>query len=186
MKKLLSAVFSTAALTTLAVGMTAMPAVAVPPPQPPPLNVLLPAGQGCPDFALRVKESGGTYQAKEVKNRDGSITTVVTRTGVTVTYTRYKSLARRDGIRYVFVKAIPVPTRRSVVRDTPPAKDSSTVYRVAEGDNGLILFPNDKPAGPSATQYYGRIEYTFVPATGFTVLKKVQAAARDMCAELRR
>jgi hypothetical protein len=52
------------------------------------------------------------------------------------------------------------------------------------GHNGLILFPTDIPAGPTTTQYIGRIVYTVNPTTGVFTLLSTTGQETDICAEL--
>jgi hypothetical protein len=54
----------------------------------------------------------------------------------------------------------------------------------ATGHNGLILFPDDVPAGPTTTQYNGRIVYTYNTVTGFIEVLETSGKATDICAEL--
>jgi hypothetical protein len=53
----------------------------------------------------------------------------------------------------------------------------------ATGHNGLILFPSDVPAGPTATQYTGQIVYT-IDAEGIFTLVSTSGQATDICAAL--
>ena len=54
----------------------------------------------------------------------------------------------------------------------------------ATGHNGLILFPSDIPAGPTATQYTGKIVYTVDNATGIFTLVSASNKGTDVCAAL--
>ena len=53
----------------------------------------------------------------------------------------------------------------------------------ATGHNGLILFPTDSPAGPTATQYTGKIVYTVDEAGNFTLVS-ASGKSTDICAAL--
>ena len=59
-----------------------------------------------------------------------------------------------------------------------------TMTFTATGHNGLVLFPSDVPAGPSTTQYIGRIVYHVDPMTGVFTLLQESNNQRDVCAEL--
>ena len=62
---------------------------------------------------------------------------------------------------------------------------NNSVARVtATGCNGLILYPSDVPAGPSATAYRGRIVYTVDLATGIFTLVSAIGPSVDVCDEL--
>jgi hypothetical protein len=54
---------------------------------------------------------------------------------------------------------------------------------VNRGQNVLILFPTDVPAGPTTTLYYGRITFT-VDAQGVYTLGSTSGPAIDLCAAL--
>ena len=51
------------------------------------------------------------------------------------------------------------------------------------GNNVLIMFPSDVPAGPSTTLYVGRVVYT-VDAGGVFTLVSTSGRATDLCAAL--
>jgi len=51
------------------------------------------------------------------------------------------------------------------------------------GHNVLILFPSDVPAGPSTTQYVGRVVFT-VDASGVYRLQSASGTSTDLCALL--
>ena len=75
-----------------------------------------------------------------------------------------------------------IRTDGSVSRTTVNPDGILTV--AATGHNGLILFPTDLPAGPTTTQYIGRIVYNIDPATGAFTLISTSGQSRDICAEL--
>jgi hypothetical protein len=78
--------------------------------------------------------------------------------------------------------SVSIKTSGSVTSAVP--LDGATETRTATGHNGLILFPGDVPAGPTTTQYNGRIVYTFNPLTGFVEVIETSGKATDICAEL--
>jgi len=69
----------------------------------------------------------------------------------------------------------------AVERDTLNADGSVT--SVITGHNVLILFPTDVPAGPSTTQYVGRVVFT-VDTNGTFTLQSVSGISTDICAAL--
>jgi len=68
---------------------TAQPALAAPPtPVPPPPDLILPAGTGCPGFALNISWSGGNLHTKEFKDRNGELVRIISAgKGFDITYT---------------------------------------------------------------------------------------------------
>jgi hypothetical protein len=54
----------------------------------------------------------------------------------------------------------------------------------ANGENTLILFSSDVPAGPSTTLYEGRITYTVDPSTGVFTLVNASGTHLDICGSL--
>ena len=67
---------------------------------------------------------------------------------------------------------------------TPLPVNNGVATVTATGCNGLILYPSDVPAGPSATAYRGRIVYTVDLATGIFPLVSAGAPSVDVCDEL--
>ena len=177
-RKALPIILSAAVCATVGIGLTAAPAVAKPPPRPDPLTTVLAPGQGCPGFWLGVKEEGGTKDVRVVRDSSGTvIETVTTRTGVVVTYSNFGSKKKAKKAE----KQVIINTPRSVLTIRP----EGTIERwIAEGSNGLVLFPTDIPAGPSTSHYEGKIEYTVDTTTGVFTLTSVNASKRDICAEL--
>jgi hypothetical protein len=74
-----------------------------------------------------------------------------------------------------------VTSSGSVTQTTFNPDGSQTV--VSTGHNVVILFPSDVPAGPSTTQYVGRLVYTVSPSGVFTV-QSFSGTSTDICAEL--
>jgi hypothetical protein len=131
-----------------------------------------PEGQACPDFALRVTGTGGNLHSKEFVDRHGNLVRTITAgKGVLLTYTNLETGT-----------SVTVRTDGSVtqIRENPDGTQTWT----ATGHNGLILFPTDIPAGPTTTQYIGRIVFNVDPATGIFTLLRTSGSQRDICAEL--
>jgi hypothetical protein len=76
---------------------------------------------------------------------------------------------------------VELPSNGSVSRTTINADGSTTVQ--ATGNNVLILFPTDIPAGPSTTLYRGRLVYT-VDANGVFTVQSTSGPTTDICALL--
>jgi hypothetical protein len=83
--------------------------------------------------------------------------------------------------RHLTPTSVSIKTSGSV---TSAVRDGVTETRTATGHNGLILFPDDVPAGPTTTQYNGRIVYTYNTVTGFIEVLETSGKATDICAEL--
>jgi len=152
--------------------MAAAPASAADP-------LILPVGQGCPDFNLGISASGGNLHTKTFLDKDGNVVRmIVAGKGVVLTYTNYGT----DPSVPVAVKSVTIRTDGSVSQTRINPDGTQTVS--ATGHNGLIMFPTDVPAGPSATQYIGRIVYNVDPVTGVFTLVSTAGSKRDICAEL--
>jgi hypothetical protein len=65
---------------------------------------------------------------------------------------------------------ITLPSNGSVMKTTFNADGTRTVQ--ATGNNVVILFPTDTPAGPSTKLYTGRIVYTVAPAKSLYYAKQ--------------
>lgn len=79
-------------------------------------------------------------------------------------------------------ESVTVKTAGSVMKTVNNPDGTQTV--TGTGHNGLILFPTDIPAGPTTTQYIGRIVYNVDPATGVFRLVSTTGQEMDICAEL--
>ena len=75
-------------------------------------------------------------------------------------------------------KEITLPSNGSVMKTTFTSSDTRTVQ--ATGNNIVILFPTDTPAGPSTKLYTGRIVYTVAPGEVFTV-QSTSGRTTDIC-----
>jgi len=167
----------TAALPALML-TAASPAMAQSPCDP--LAGCVPAGLGCPDFNLGLAGTGGNLHYKEFRHKNGNLVrTLSAGKGVLLTYTNYGP----DPDNPVAGKSISIRTDGSVTSTRFNPDGTYTV--TATGHNGLIMFPSDVPAGPTATQYTGRFVYTVDPNTGvFTLDPRTSGTQRDICAEL--
>jgi hypothetical protein len=142
-------------------------------------DFILPVGTGCPEFNLGVGSTGGNLVTREFVDKDGNVVrTLVAGKGVDVTYTNYGT----DPQNPVAGESVTIKTAGSVTRTVNNPDGTQTV--TATGHNGLILFPSDVPAGPTTTQYIGRIVYTVDPATGVFTLISTSGQQRNICAEL--
>jgi hypothetical protein len=135
-------------------------------------DLMLPAGTACQDFDLELVSTGGNLHMKTFTDKDGNdVRFLSAGKGVLLTYINLNS-----------GKFVKIRTDGSVMSTRVNSDGTLTV--TATGHNGLILFPSDVPAGPTTTQYIGRIVYTVDPATGVFTLLSTSGSARDICAEL--
>jgi hypothetical protein len=141
--------------------------------------LIVPAGQGCADFNLGLAGVGGKLHTKEWLDENGNVVRSITAgKGVDLTYTNFGP----DPDNPVAGKSVTIKTAGSVTKTVTNPDGTQTV--TATGHNGLVLFPSDVPAGPTATQYIGRIMYNIDPATGVFTLLSTAGQHRDICAEL--
>ena len=128
-------------------------------------------GEACV-FPLGLVQSGGNVHMKEFVDRNGAPVRIITAgKGFLLTYTNLETGA-----------SVTIRTDGSVSTTTNNPDGTLTVS--ATGHNGLILFSSDIPAGPTTTQYIGRIVYNIDPATGIFTLVSTSGSQRDICAEL--
>jgi hypothetical protein len=128
-------------------------------------------GVACQDFGLKLEVTGGNLHMKTFTDENGNPVRILTAgKGALLTYTNLDS-----------GKSVTIRTDGSVSSDRTNLDGTHTV--TATGHNGLILFPTDVPAGPTTTQYIGRIVYTVSGGGVFTLLS-TSGSARDICAEL--
>jgi len=149
------------------------------PPEPvDPQDFFFPVGFACPDFNLQLSQSGGNVHTKDCVDRNGNLVRIITAgKGFLLTYTN----AGRDPANPVAGASVTIRTDGSVSNTTYNPDGTQTVS--STGHNGLILFPTDSPAGPTTTQYIGRIVYTIDQSGVFTLLS-TSGRQRDICAEL--
>jgi hypothetical protein len=126
-------------------------------------------GVGC-SFPLRIGATDAMVRVVTFEDENGEpVRTINVRTGVVLTYTNLTT-----------GEIISFKTSGSV-ESTVTGDEVNTV--TATGHNGLILFPTDSPAGPTATQYTGKIVYT-VDKTGNFTLVSASGKSTDICAAL--
>jgi hypothetical protein len=113
-----------------------------------------------------------------VDGNNNLVKTITAGKGVLLTYTNYGT----DPDNPVAGKSVTIRTDGSVTWIV--VNPDGTLTFTATGHNGLILFPSDIPAGPTATQYIGRIVFNVDPTTGVFTLVSTSGSQRDICAEL--
>ncbi|MCO4238595.1 hypothetical protein [Pseudarthrobacter raffinosi] len=141
--------------------------------------LILPVGVGCADFNLGVSGTGGKLHTKEFFDKDGNIVRILTAgKGVLLTYTNYGT----DLGNPVAGKSVTFRTDGSVT--SIKVNPDDTLTYTATGHQGLVMFPGDVPAGPSTTQYVGRIVFNVDLVTGIFTLVSTKGSAVDVCAKL--
>lgn len=132
--------------------------------------ITLPAGQGCPDFALTVSGTNSQTRTVEYRKNGNLIRTTESGLGYDLTYTN-------------------AATGKSVVYGSDFLV-TDTVYHgkglrtvTSTGHFGIIMFPTDRPAGPSTTQYVGTVVYSATKTDRFTIISE-QGQETDVCAQL--
>jgi hypothetical protein len=163
----------------LAVGLAAVALTTTQPAFAQDPDLILPVGQGCPDFNLGLLATGGNLVTREFHDAAGKLVRTITAgKGVDLTYTNFGP----DPDNPVPGESVTVKTAGSVSKTVFNADGTQTV--TGTGHNGLILFPTDIPAGPTTTHYIGRIVFNIDPATGVFTLVSTTGQERDICAEL--
>jgi hypothetical protein len=141
--------------------------------------IFLPAGIGCPDFNLEVASSGGKLHEKLFTDEDGDpVRFLSAGKGVVLTYTNYGP----DQYFPVAGKSVTIRTDGSVTSIRYNADGTQTW--TTTGHFGLVMYPTDVPAGPSTTQYIGKLVFNVDPANGIFTFVSSTGQARDICAEL--
>jgi hypothetical protein len=142
-------------------------------------QIIIDQGLACPDFIVGLTGTGGPVVEKKFYDEDGNLVRFLSiGKGVVVTWTNLGT----DPDNLVAVKSVSIKTSGSVT-STRILSPDGTATVTATGHNGLVLFPTDVPAGPTTTQYIGRIVYTIDPTGVFTLLS-TSGMQRDICAEL--
>jgi hypothetical protein len=164
----------------LAVGLAAVALTATQPAFAQDEEIRLPVGEGCPNFNLGILSTGGNLVTRNFEDAAGNVVRTITAgKGVDLTYTNYGP----DPENFVAGESVTVKTAGSVTKTVfNPDRTQATV--TGTGHNGLVLFPTDVPAGPTTTQYIGRIVYTIDLTTGVFTLVSATGQERDICAEL--
>ncbi|WP_369044923.1 hypothetical protein [Sinomonas sp. P10A9] len=130
----------------------------------------LPAGTGCA-FHLQISGTDPKTHTQTFYEGTGHpVRTVTAGDGYTITYTNVDN-----------GKSLTVASTGSVQTFVPHPDGTATL--TLTGFNGLIMFPTDTPAGPSTTQYEGRV-VAFIDAKGSGTLLSVSGKSSDICAAL--
>ncbi|MEO5315980.1 hypothetical protein PV772_17995 [Pseudarthrobacter sp. CC12] len=130
-----------------------------------------PAGTGCA-FPLRWDATGGNLIERDFYDRSGNPVRVLSAgKGTLNTYTNLNN-----------GKSISIRTDGSVT--STEFNPDGTITVTATGHNGLIMFPTDVPAGPTTTQYTGKIVYT-IDTMGTFKLVSTTGRALDVCDALK-
>lgn len=137
---------------------------------PPDFVLEVDAGLACP-FALAVEIRGGSQVYKEFQDMNGELV---------------RSLSAGKGSALTFINretgaTLALMPNGAVTHIT--YREDGTQEWVTTGHNVLILFPTDIPAGPSTTQYIGRVVFT-VDTEGIFTLQSVAGRSTDICAAL--
>ena len=140
---------------------------------------IIPAGLGCPDFNLGLAFNPATGGHTETfTDKNGNTVRVISAvSGVILTYTNYGT----DPNNPVAGKSVSIKTSGHVT--TTVTNPDGTLTVTARGHSGLILFPSDTPAGPTTTQYIGKVVYN-IDADENLTLVSTSGQARDICAAL--
>jgi len=157
------------AVTLIALVGAAAPSLAQ---SPPDATITLPAGLACAGFDLQVDIWANPHQVfREFSDKNGNVV---------------RMLTAGKGNKLAFTNLTTEETlwlrpNGSVAHVTLNADGSQT--QALTGHNVLILFPTDVPAGPSTTQYVGRVVFTVDTSAVFT-LQSVSGTSTDICAAL--
>jgi hypothetical protein len=162
--------------------LSAAPAATAAPPErdkPENINFLVPKGEGCEDFALRVEGTASNANILTFRDENGEIVRTITAgRGYTLTYSRLDAKGN-------VVDSLTLKPTGSVQRVEVAPDGTQTV--VGTGTNGLILFSSDESEigdTPLAVQYTGRIVYTIDPVTGVFTLLSASGKELDLCEAL--
>lgn len=134
-------------------------------------HIDLDAGLACPGFALHIDLTNSQTHTKTFTTKGGvKVRTIEAGKGYDRTY-----INKTSGKRAFF------PSKFFSADTTFNKRGLATV--TSTGHFGIIMFPTDIPAGPSTTEYVGRVVYTATPTNDFHILS-VRAKAIDVCAKL--
>jgi hypothetical protein len=149
-----------AALAIVVAGLTAAtPSAAAP------FSFDLDPGIAC-DFGLRIEGAGGNAAVRGPTDRH----VITAGKGYSLTFTNLST-----------GKTLTLDSTGSVQIVKDNGDGTSTV--TALGQNVIILFPTDVPAGPSTTLYVGSVVYT-VDAFGVFRIQTHSGTTTDICAAL--
>lgn len=126
----------------------------------------------CPDFDVTISGTNGDQKVKE-----GPKHTIIGGNGYILTLTASVTTSAGTTVG----KTIKVPTNGSVTHITKNS-DGTTTFELT-GQNVLIFFSTDKPAGPSMTLYTGRVVFKNDANNNSTLISS-SGRQRDLCAEL--
>ena len=122
-------------------------------------------------FPLTVSATSGLLRSNEFNNGPkGTVRQILVGTGVSYTFENASTGAR------ITIKAAGSAIHTSVV-DGVQTVDLN-------GQNIVIFFPSDVPAGPSTTLYQGRVVYTVDLATGISTLVSTTDKGLNICSTL--
>lgn len=136
----------------------------------PDFTVVFPAGTAC-TFDLQIDGFGGNRQFKEFTDKNGNVV---------------RSLDAGTGSALSFTNLATGKTFSTMSNGAVSRKTFNLDGSLTETDTGhtiLILFPTDKPAGPSTTLITGRLVFT-VDVFGVFTVQRVVGKATDICAAL--
>jgi hypothetical protein len=152
-----------AALLTAVLSAGALPAQAAEP-------EIFPAGIACA-FELEMETApGGHIVSREFLDADGNLVRILsTGKGQALTFTNADTEESVSSRSNGFTQQISV-------------HPDGTLTVTLTGNNLLIMFPTDVPAGPSTTIYSGRVVFDIVGDV--YTLRSTSGQARDICAEL--
>jgi len=160
------------AVTSLALVGSATRSIAAEPSTPPDAVIDLEAGLACAGFDLRIEIWNNPNRVvREFKDENGNVVRTLTAgKGSTLAFTNLSTgetlwLRPNGAVEHVTIGA-----------------DGLQTWAIT-GHNVLILFPTDVPAGPSTTQYVGRVVFT-VDANGVFRLQSASGTSTDLCALL--
>ena len=140
------------------------PAIAVDPPD----VVIFPAGTAC-GFDLQIEISSNPNQVnRQFTDKNGNVVRMLTAgKGSALVFTNLSN-----------GETLSLKPSGAVQRTTINADGSQTVSLT--GNNVLILFPTDKPAGPSTTLYVGQVTFT-ADSNGVFTLQSASGKSTDIC-----
>ncbi len=137
-----------------------------------PITIPLDAGQACQDFPVTISiQQTDTRVFRQFRDAQGNVVrTLESGRGNELTFTNETSRA-----------SVSLPATGAVSRTTVNSDGTQTV--VSTGNNVVVLFPTDLPAGPTTTLYVGRLVYTVDAQNNFTV-QSFAGRTVDLCAAL--
>lgn len=140
---------------------------------PPDKHFDLPKGLACPDFDLLVDLTGSHTRTKTFTTKDGAtVRTIEAGKGYDRKYTNKFTK-----------KSVYFPSKTYSADTTFDENGLRTI--TSTGHFGIIMFPSDVPAGPSTTEYVGRVVHTATPNEDFHIIE-VHAKTIDVCAILKK